>query len=153
MDRVHERERADGVGHFHDPGDGVESAHGIRGEADGHQARPRPKRPLQALQIERAVILADLHPSGPDAALLFQSEPRRHVGVVVQASHDDLVARLERPSDGPAHGEREGGHVLPEDDLGRIGRADVVGRRCVNLGQHRVALFARGEGPLVVGVR
>jgi hypothetical protein len=152
MDRVHVRERAGGVGHLHDPRNRVERTHGVRREPDRDQACPRPKRSLQTVHVERAVFLVDADPSDPNAPLLLESEPRRHVCIVVEARDHDLVAVLERSPNGAAEGEGKRGHVLPEDDLAGIGRTQVVRRGRVDLGQHGVALFACRKGALVVGI-
>ena len=69
------------------------------------------------------------------AALLLQGQPRGHVGVMVQASDHDLVARSQRPPDGPADGEGEGRHVLTEHDLVRVPCAEEGSRGDVGLRQ------------------
>ena len=40
-----------------------------------------------------------------NAAFLLEGQPRRHVGVVVKARHDDLVAGFEGLPDGAADGD------------------------------------------------
>jgi hypothetical protein len=152
VDRVHIGQRAGGVSHLNDPRNRVERAHSVRGQPDGNQARPRPQRSLEAVQVERAVFLADIDPSDSDATFLFQGQPRRDVGVVVETSGHDLVTRPERSPDRAAHGEGQRGHVLTEDDLAGIGGPEVVRRGRMDFRQHAVALLARRESALVVGV-
>ena len=78
-------------------------------------------------------------------------DPGPPVGLVVQARDHDLVAGPEHAGDRAREGERQGGHVLAELDLGRGGRPEEVGDGLVRLAQDRVAADAGGEG--AVGVR
>ena len=139
------------MGHLDDVADRVDRTDRVRREPNRNHSGARPERTLQARQVQRAIGSADAHPAHDHAALLFQGQPRRDVGVVIQPCHDDLVAGSQSPTYGPADGEGQAGHVLAEGDL--VGScADEVGCGAVSLGQDRVAFLAGWEGPVVVCV-
>ena len=152
VDRVHVSERARRVSHRHDARDGVQGSDRVGGQPYRDDARPWPQGPLEAVQVESAVLPSDLDPANPNAALSLELQPGRDVGVVIQACDHHFVAGLQGSTDGSAHGKGQSRHVLAEDHLRRVVGAQKVGRGGVGLGQDGVALLARGECALVVGV-
>ena len=83
--------------------------------------------------------------------ILCHLQPRRHVGVVVEARDYDLVAWLEFAANGAGHRIGQRGHVLTEDDF--IGAAvQEVGHGTARFGDHGVGVAAGGVGSARVGV-
>jgi hypothetical protein len=122
-------------------------------EADRDHSRARPESEPQSLEVQGAVVRPDPHPPHRNAPVLLEGEPRRDVGVVVQARDHDLVTGSQGPPDRSAHGEGHGRHVLAEGDLVRSGGSEEVGRGGMRLGQDRVTFLAGRECPGVIRVR
>ena len=97
----------------------------------------------QAVQVERCAVLPELDPADGRAAILGNGEPRCDVGVVVEAGHDDLVARTEVAAQRAADAKRDRGHVRPERDLVGIVGTQEVGAGGVDLVEERIGLLAR----------
>jgi len=116
-----------------------------------HQASPRRQLPAEVIEIERALRRPDVG-EPHDNPLLLQRQPGRYVAVVFEAGHHDFVPRPQLPGDGAADGERQRGHVRPEDDLFRRPGVHERGRRSARLENQRVRALAGSEDAAVVGV-
>jgi hypothetical protein len=101
-------------------------------------------------EVERHVLVPDVHPPDRRAGVPSREDPRSDVRVVVQARDDDLVAGPEGPPDRAGDREQQRGRVGPEHDLIGVG-VQEVGRGEVRLLDHDVGLPARRER--AVGVR
>jgi hypothetical protein len=99
------------------------------GERDHLGARPDLAR--QVPDVERGVVVQRDVPDH-QVPVVRDFQPRRHPGVVVQAGHQDLVARAEGARGGPREREVQRGHVRPEDHLARLA-AEEPGRLALGL--------------------
>ena len=92
------------------------SAHCIGRVRDRNQPGAPVDLTLEILHVDGALGDTNVGEAHNHASVL-QGQPGRDIGVVFQASHDDLVARLQFSPDGAAHRKGERGHVGTEDDL------------------------------------
>ncbi len=143
---------ARGMGQAGDVRDRVDGAHGVGGQAHGHEARACSEDALELLEVEACSPRPGCPPSARQATLLRDAQPGSHVGVVVEARDDDLVPVRERRADGPAEREGDGRHVGPEADLVSVAGAEEVGRGVTDVMDELVGLEAGCEGAAVVGV-
>ena len=109
-------EGADGFRTCHEVGGRRDGADGIGGEGERDQLRARGESGLEGLDIDRDVIIADVHPPHGGARVGRGQHPRAHVRVVVQAGHDHFVLRTERLREGPGDVEQQRRRVRTEDD-------------------------------------
>ena len=129
--RVHPGERAGVVRELADPagvGDGTDR---VRRPGERDHLGARPELALQVRDVERGVVVQ------PDVAdhqvpVVRDLQPGSDPGVVIQAGHQDLVARLEGAGGGPGQREVQRGHVRPEDHLVRLA-AEEPGRLALGL--------------------
>ena len=94
----------------------VDRSHRIGGKANGDNLRPATDFAGQVRHVKRAILLvntryANYHP------LLFQRLPGCKIRVVIQAGQNNLVARLDLPTQRAAHRERQRSHIHTERDL------------------------------------
>jgi len=104
------------------------------------------------VDVEGAIVEADVDPADHGAAVLGHGQPRGDVRVMVQPRHDDLVTRAECAADGAADREGQRRHVRPERDLARVLGSEEVGSGCVGFVGERIGLAARDEVPVAVGI-
>ncbi len=98
----------------------------------------------------------DLGPADGDAAIfllkiLSHLQPRRNVGIVIETSDHDFVARLQFAANGAGNRIGQGGHVRTEGDF--VGAAvQEVGHGGAGFGNHGVGVAAGRVGSAGVGV-
>jgi len=128
---VHPGERPGVVGEIaHPPGVG-NRADRVRRPGEGDHPGPRPELAFQVREVERGVVVQRDVPDH-QVPVVRDLQPWRDPGVVVQAGHQDLVARGEGARGGPGHREVQRGHVRAEDDLVRLA-AEEPGRLVLGL--------------------
>ena len=127
------RDRADGIGC-----EGERDEPGPWGQGGG-----------EGVHVDGDVFLANVHPSDGGAGVGCRHHPRADVRVVIQPSHDDLVAGLERFRERPGHVEEESRRIRAEDDLVRLGPREIGGRAAC-LRHQPVRLLARDERTVCV---
>ena len=95
---------------------------------------------------------AGLDVGGADfRATLFQADPGRDVGIVIEAGDQQLVATLQVAADGAAQREGQRRHVGAEDDF--VGRAiEEVGHGLVRLLDDQFAALAGEKRSAEIGV-
>jgi hypothetical protein len=135
-----------------DLADRVDRPDSVARIADGDELRPRGQLRLEVLEIERHVVLADIHLADGETAVGGHALPGADVRLVVERRDDDLVAGPQRGADAPPDMERERRHVVAELDLVRAGGSEEVGDSRVRFLGHRVGRLARRERAAVVGV-
>src|SRR6185369_7921176 len=111
---------------------------------------PAVKLLRQVSHVEGAVFLVNIHEADGDAALL-QRPPRRDVGVVIEVSEQNFVARPEFAAEGAAEGEGQSGHVGTEDHLIRVAGKEIR-HGGAGAGNDSVGAAAGGIGAAGVGV-
>jgi hypothetical protein len=128
VDAVGPGERARGVREVGDaPGVG-DRAEGVRRERErDHPHAVAGQVLLQHVEVERAVRRPQRHRVHRELVVGRHLQPRRHVGVVVELGHEDLVARLQRARHRVRQQEVERRHVRPERDLVRVRAGEVGG--------------------------
>jgi len=131
-------------------GGGGDRADRVGGQRERDDLGSGAERRVERVQVERGVVVSDIHPSHRGARVLRGHDPGADVGVVVQRGDHDLVAGPEGPGHGPGHGEQQRRRVRAEQDLTRVAPQQVRPGP-VGLLDQAVGLGARGEGP--VGVR
>src|SRR5258706_2389607 len=119
---------ANGSGPRRDLRHRIDRADRIRGPAERDQPRPRREHAVEILHAQRAILEARLPVTDGQASVCSDFQPRVHVGLVVEAGHHDLVARLERRADRAGDMERQGRHVRAEGDLVAIDAQEVAER-------------------------
>ncbi len=129
MHSVRPRERAGPVRRGDDSRRVRDRADGVRREREGHHPRALADQRLEGVHVERHVIRADRRASHDQVVILRHEQPGRHVGVVVERRHHDLVTRLERPGHGVREQEVERGHVGAERDPLRVAAGELRGGR------------------------
>ncbi len=102
VDGVHEDERSRGVREVRGAPHVALRAEGVRGRADGEEARLLSERAGEAVHVQLARLGAEAHGLHDEAPLLRQLAPGVDVGVVVELGDDDLVARASTAA--PARG-------------------------------------------------
>ena len=125
-------------------------AEGVGGEREGDELRAIGQLRVERIEIQRAVVGPDVHPTDGGARITRGEQPRPDVRVVVQPCHDDLVSRPPRPSDRARQMQQQRRRVLAEDHLARVAAKEVCPRP-PRVGDQRVDLLARREH--AVGVR
>ncbi|HWH05698.1 MAG TPA: hypothetical protein VNT23_04605 [Gaiellaceae bacterium] len=144
MDGVRPGERARRVRELDDPGDVRLRPHRVRRDGEGDDAGAVGELPLEVVEVEREVVV-QAGAADDDAEVVLELEPRRHVRVVVEQRHDDLVARAQGSREGPCEHEVERGHAGAEDRLVRMA-AEEAARRLARPVDQRVGADARREG-------
>ena len=129
--RVHPGERAGVVRELAYPPGVGDGADRVRRPGERDHPGARPELALQVREVERGVIVQRDVPDH-QVPVVRDLEPRGDSGVVVQAGHQDLVARLEGTRGGPGQREVQRGHVRPEDHLVRLA-AEEPGRLVLGL--------------------
>ena len=116
MDGVRPRERTRGVGELDD-------APSVRAPCRPSSRRPESHDPRSLGELRLQVVVVDRELAGEagnmddEPEIVRELEPRRHVRVVVECGHDDLVALPQRPREGAREQEVERRHALPERRL------------------------------------
>ena len=113
----------------------------VRGEREGDDARSVGELPLEVVEVE-AAVLVDVDEPHDEALVVRELEPRRDVGVVVEARDEDLVARLELAPGRAREREVERRHVRAEDDL-LFARAEEARRRRAGVVEEHLRPAAR----------
>jgi hypothetical protein len=125
-------------------------ADGVGGEREGDELRAIGQLRIERVEVQRDVVLTNIHPSDGGAGVARREQPGPDVRVVVQPGHDDLVPRSPRPSERARQMQQQRRCVLAEEHLARVA-AEEVGPRPAGVGDQRVDLLARREH--AVGVR
>ncbi len=131
--------------HVHNRPDGVGSM------GHGDQTGTRRDRSRDGCRIQPTALRVEVHQTHDRPGFFGGGHPRRDVRVVIEAGADDLVARSPGAGKGPAEGQGDRRHVLPEGDLLGNGRVHQIGngapRRMLDLPR----LFAGCERTAQVG--
>ena len=130
----------------------VDRTHRVRCVSQGNDPGPRGDGRLQICHIEGAVSGVEID-KADDGAAFLQRQPGRDVGIVIETGDDNLVARRECPTDSPAHGEGQAGHVGAKNDLFRPIGIHQVGDGPAGLHEGLVGPPAVEEGTVEVAVR
>ena len=127
-DRVERDARAGGVRGGDDRVELRHRADRVRRGGDRDPARALREHGLDGRGGQRERVAIGLRPAHRRAGALGRDHPGTHVRVVVQARHDDLVARRQRPPDGGREPHRHRGHRRAEGDV-VAGPRRTAGRR------------------------
>ena len=150
-DRVDRDLRAGRVRGGDDPVELRHRARGVRRRGHGHPARAVGEHGLDRRRGQRERVAVGLRPADGRARALGGDHPRAHVGVVVQARDDDLVAGPERAADRGREPHRHRGHRRAEGHAGLL-RAEEPRHRRAGALHARVGRVRGGEDAAVVGV-
>ena len=133
--------------------DVIDRAGQVRGVADGKEAGARAEDVVEGPIREFIGFRIEFQPSDLQALLFRKQEPRGHIGVVIHAGQDDLVAGGQPPPDTARHVEGQRRHVLPEHDLARRGGVVEVRSRLMGLVDQRSGCHGRPKTAAEIGVR
>ena len=97
----------------------------VGGKTDCDQSNSVVEQIDDRLRVEHACGRIELGQTNLHSVLFGGSNPRCVVGIVIEAGHDDGIARVPGAGEGTAQGEGEAGHVLAEDDLTGVGIEEV----------------------------
>ena len=123
-----------GVDPADDLGGRRDRSQGVRGRVKATTPGSFGRARRRAVEVERAVLGANVDPPDRRPRVARREQPRRHVRVVVELGDDHLVAGPQRPRDRPRQVELERGHVLPDHHL--VGVAAEERAAAVRLGEH-----------------
>ncbi len=150
MNGIDKHHRAGVVREFCDLGNGIDGADSVRSVTDSDEFRFCVDLSFQIIEIERAVGFADIDLPDDDA-FFFKSAPWGDVGIMIQRGYHNFVASRQPTTDRTGQRERDGGHVLPEDDF--VGVAvEKISHRAARGGDGRVVSTAGGESAAGVGI-
>ena len=151
MDGVDPGERPRLVRERGDPGHVLHGPDPVRGPRERDHARPVGEPAAKVVQVERRVVV-DVDELDAHADVVAELEPRRHVRVVVELRHEDLVAGPQLARQRPREGEVQRRHVGAEGHLLLVAAQEVGGRE-PGVRDERVGGAARREGAAGVRVR
>ena len=129
----------------------VDRPQGVGGVVDRNQLRVGCDGCIDAFRGEPVGLRVEIDPAHGQPQVPGHQEPRTHVGIVIHAGHHDLVSRPERMRQRAGQVQRDGGHVLTEDDLSGVGGTHEIGQRSVGLLDDGIGQGGGPEG--AVGVR
>src|ERR1035438_4256521 len=89
--RVNECHCAGSMGEARDLSNRIDGSHRVGRIAYGHESRPVTQFAFQVLEVERAVLLADICYLD-DHTLFLECLPRREIGVMIESSQENLIA-------------------------------------------------------------
>src|SRR5262249_31312775 len=116
MHGIQEHQGADFMSQSRDLAHGIARADCVGSAAEGHKFRSRRQLPFEVVEIERAIFSMNINALDRGPAVPSGPHPRRHICVMVEARHYDLVARLPAHGDRTTDGKSQRGHVGPKYD-------------------------------------
>ena len=150
MHRVNKCHCAGSMGEARDLSNRIDGSHRVGRIAYGHEPRSVAQFAFQVLEVERAVLLANIRYLD-DHSLFLKRLPRREIGVMIESSQENLIARPQLSSNRPRQRKGKGGHVLTKDNLARFTMEKI--RHCrTRVGNHLVAAPTGQEGSMRIGV-
>src|SRR6266403_2488349 len=119
MNCIDKHQRAGVMCQFRYLRNGIDGSDGVRSVANSDEFCFWGDFSSEIVEIERAVGFADIDLPDDDT-LFFESTPRRDIGIMIQRGYDDFISDRQLTADRTGQGERDGGHVLAEDDFIRV---------------------------------
>src|SRR5580692_11307269 len=142
--RVNKCHCAGSMSEARDLSNGIDGSHRVGRIAYGHEPRSVAQFAFQVLEVERAVLLANTRYLD-DHSLFLKRLPGREIGVMIESSQENLIARPQLSSNRPRQRKGKSGHVRTKDNLARL-TTEKICHRLARVGDHLVTAPAGQEG-------
>src|ERR1035441_6343468 len=113
--RVNKCHCAGSMGDARDLSNWIDGSHRVGRIAYGHEPRSVAQFAFQVIEVERAVLLANIRYLD-DHSLFLKCLPGREIGVMIESSQENLIARPQLSSNRPRQRKGKGGHVLTRSE-------------------------------------